>query len=390
MKSIALTTALSIASTLGALRGIQVPEEPFATDVPPVARLLMAGAKAELRDLAVVAMHDQPADASLAAANVQLVMTTALHDAGALDACESQYGRLAEPKVTSPGTDLVAVVTDLLIPCGDDASLFLFRHDADGWHLVLDQQKNDYEEVSGGAGSFEFRVSPPDEHGSRLVATADLPPWCSSNWHSLSWNLFRINRGWSDPETVATGTEVIYVQDEVDMTVTPDTFSLNYVGSSIDPARVMRDYHRHYRITAGNRLERIEPIAASPLEFIEEWLLAKNDPDSPMGEFHHAARCAGGLLQFELWTYGDNDDEDDVITYFVVAEENGRYRMVSMGDSSRDDCKYDDPEEDFPHAHPNALPGRPAAVRRGGEDSDRSRRNIGPLQTAADGQHEDR
>jgi hypothetical protein len=352
MKTIALTAAFSIASTLGALRGVQVPEEPFATDVPPAVRVLLAGVKAGLRDMATSLIRDQPAGGNAAAAGLERAMTATLRQAGALDACESQYGSLSEPKVTSPAGDLVAVVTDLAIPCGEDTSLFLYRHDADGWHLVLDREKNDYAEVSGAAGSFEFRVSPPDEHGSRLVATADIAPWCTSNWHSLRWDLFRINPGWRDPETLATGTESIYVQDEIDMTVTPDTFSLNYVGSSIDLGRVMRDYHHYYRVTAGSGLERIDPIADSPLEFIEEWLLQKDPENLPLGEFHHTAHCEGGLWEFELWVYGEDDVDD--ITYFVVAEENGKYRMVSVSDSARDDCKYDDPEEDFPHAHENA------------------------------------
>lgn len=388
MKTIAVTTALSIASTLGALRGVQVPEEPFATDVPPAVRVLLAGVKGDLRDMATFLMRDQPAAGDVTAVNVQRAMTAALHDAGALESCQSQYGTLSAPKVTSPAPDLVAVVTDLAIPCGDDASLFLFRHDPDGWHLVLDREKNDYESVSGAAGSFEFRVSPPDGRGSRLVATADINPWCSSNWQSLRWDLFRLTPGWRDPETVASGTEGIYIEDEIDMSVTPDTFSLNYVGSSIDMGRVMRDYHRHYRITAGNRLERIDPIATSPLEFIEEWLLQKDPENLPLGEFHHTAHCGDGTLQFELWTYGE--DDVDEVTYFVVAEENGRYRMVSTGDSAQEDCKYDDPEENFPHAYTNALSSGAGIVRRGGADGDRPRRNVDPLQTAADGQHEHR
>jgi hypothetical protein len=336
-------------------------------------------------------LRDLPAGGHAAAASLERAMNATLHQAGALDACESQYGSLSEPKVTSPAADLVAVVTDLSIPCGEDTSLFLFRHDADGWHLVLDREKNDYAEVSGAAGSFEFRVSPPDEHGSRLVAAADIAPWCTSNWHSLRWDLFRINPGWRDPEAVAAGTESIYVQDDIDMSVTPDTFSLNYVGSSIDMGRVMRDYHRHYRITAGNRLERIEPIAGSPFEFVEEWLLTQyGTDDGPLGEFHHAAHCSDGLWQVELWIDDPDDPDSYDVMYFVVAEENGRYRMVSAGDSSREDCKYDDPEEEVPHAPANTLSGRLRASRRGGEDSERPGWNIGPFQTAADGQHEHR
>jgi hypothetical protein len=53
MKTIALTAAFSIASTLGALRGVQVPEEPFATDVPAAVRVLLAGG-AQFRTVATM------------------------------------------------------------------------------------------------------------------------------------------------------------------------------------------------------------------------------------------------------------------------------------------------------------------------------------------------
>ena len=255
MSSAIVTIAFSVATTLGALRGLEaVPEDPFPTDVPPAARVLLANAKAELRDLATSLLHDQSADAKLAAANVQRAMTEALNAAGALEACDSQYGNLEAPKITSAGDDLVAVVVDLAIPCGDDASLFLFRHDAGGWHLVLDRERNDYETVAGGAGGLEYRVSAPDEHGSYLVLVSDINPWCISMWQAIRWEVFRLNRGWRDPEKVADGYDSIYLDSDLKLEVTPDTFGLEYTGSSIDSGRVMRDYHRHYRVLPGNRL----------------------------------------------------------------------------------------------------------------------------------------
>lgn len=341
MSSAIVTIAVSLATTLGALRGLQpVPEDPFPSNVPPAARVLLANAKAGLRDLTASLLHDQPADSRLAAANVERAMSEALKTSGALDACDTQYGNLEEPKITSAGDDLIAVVFVLTIPCGDDASLFLFRHDTGGWHLVLDRERNDYETVAGGAGSLEFRVSPPDTHGSRLVLVSDINPWCISNWQSLRWDVFRLNRGWRDPEIVTSGSDSIYLDEELSLAVTPDTFGLDYTGSSVDSSRVMRGYHRHYRILPGNRLERIEPIAASPLEVIEEWFL-QNDVDvreAGGGEFQQPARCSDGTWQVRFDFYPGEDEDEGKVTYFFVSEEKETFRMVANTAEPREGC----------------------------------------------------
>jgi hypothetical protein len=330
--------AHDVASALGALRGIVVPEDPFATDVPPVARVLLAEAKAELRDLAGSLLRDQPAGAKAAAAYLGAALHSSLLSTGALETCDSQYGTLLPPEVTAPAADIVAIQVVLAIPCGEDASLFLFRHENSQWRLVLDRERNDYEEVSGGAGAFEFRVSETDARGSFLVISADISPWCSSNWQSLRYDVVRINRGWRVPEPVAEGVETIFLEDEIGLEVTPDSFALTFAGSSIDPARVVRNYQRHYRVEAGNRVTRVGPIANTPMEFVEEWLLMNPDRKvlerDSCGEFATPAHCSDGTWEIEYDFYDDDADP----AYFYVAEENGTFRMVAAGKEPRDEC----------------------------------------------------
>jgi hypothetical protein len=328
--------AHDVESALGALRGIVVPEEPFATDVPPAARALMAEAKAGLRDLASSLLRDQPAGAKTTAVYLGAVLHNSLDSAGAFEECHSQYGTLLPPEVTAPAGDLVAVLVVLAIPCGQDASLFLFRYESGRWQLVLDRERNDYEQVSGGAGAFEFRVSEPDAGGSYLVISADINPWCTSNWQSLRYDVVRINRGWRDPEPIADGVEYIFLEDEIGLEVTSDSFSLSFVGGSIDPARVTRDYQRHYRVEAGNRVVRVGPIANTPMEYVEEWLLMNKDQKvlerDGGGEFATPARCSDGTWEIEYDPYDDDADP----AYFYVAEENGTFRMVAAGNEPHD------------------------------------------------------
>jgi hypothetical protein len=333
MSSIVTTIAISIATTLATLRGVDIPHDlPNPTDTPPAARVLLASAKSGLRDLATALLRAHPEQT---AAELQQAMTDALTGAGALEQCESLYGNLEPPKVANHGDDLLAVVTTLDIACGDDTAFFLFRRERGVWTLVLDRENNDYETVAGAAGSFQYRISPPDAHDSRLIVTADVNPWCSSNWQTLRWELRRLNPGWRMPEEIDGGEEGINIQGEVTLDATPDTFGLEYLGSSICPAHVAREYHRHYRILPGNQLERIEPIATYPLEYVDEWLLA--NPDNRLkveGEFKTPERCRDGLWQIAY----EPDEEGEVYTYFFVAEENGKFRMVSVESEPHDGC----------------------------------------------------
>ena len=334
------TTARDIGSTVSALRGIPVGEDPTA--VPLVARDFVASVKTELRDLAGSLLHDQPGDAKIAAAHLQETMHTALKEAGAFEACVSEYGNygtLDEPRVTASQPDLIAVEVSQQVPCGRDSALFLFRYQRDAWHLVFDRERAVNESIGDAADTLMFRVSPPDAHGSLLVLTADINPWCSSNWQMLRWRVDRINPGWREPEPVSRDEEAVFLDDDVKLDVTQDTYSLRFSGNSIDGARVVRRYIRSYRIEAGNRLTRIEPIAETPQDFVEEWLLmtTPNDGIHLRGAFEQPVQCSAGVWQIALDPYGEGEDGEDPL-YFLVAEEKGSYRMVARSDKPREGC----------------------------------------------------
>lgn len=392
MSSIVTTIAVSIATTLGALRGVEPPHDlPNPTDTPPAARLLLASAKTGLRDLATALLRAQPEQT---AAELQQAMTDALRGAGALAQCESLYGNLEPPKVASHGDDLLAVVATLDIACGDDTAFFLFRRERGLWTLVLDRENNDYETVSGAAGAFQYRISEPDAHGSRLVLTADINPWCSSNWQSLRWELRRLHPGWRMPEEIDAGETGINIEGEVKLVATPDTFGLEYVGSSICPAHVAREYHRYYRILPGNQFERIEPIATYPLEYLEEWLIDnRNDSLNLDGEFEDVAKCRNGVWQIKHVPYDEENGKD---IYFIVTEENGKYDMTAITYEPRTGCKseYDhsaDEEKEL-HEKPPTLTRSllPPPRHDGGRLAERDdpRGDAGAFQAPQDDQHE--
>src|SRR5262249_7376806 len=90
------------------------------------------------------------------------------------------YGDIEDINIQEPDghPDLVAATTTLGVCCGSDTSLYLFQRSESAWHLILAQEAEEYDEVSGAQEMFEYRISPPDSDGRFFVVTANVNPWC--------------------------------------------------------------------------------------------------------------------------------------------------------------------------------------------------------------------
>lgn len=348
-------TAIAIATTLGVLQGIPVGEE--ETGVPPDVNLLMANAKHDLRDLAQQVLKSQPGNATEIAPAVQSALIAALASEGIAAGGESaKYGDIASIEVVAPPghRDLLAVVVALSIPCGSDSALFLFRHERD-WRLVYEREEDDYDSISGALGTFGWKVSPPDEQGRFLVVTSSISPWCSSAWHQLRYQVDRVEPGHAVAVPIDHDTITSYEWD-VELEATADSYSIHFNGSSLDPAILVRSYRLHY-VVDGDRPVRVDPIADSPRDFVEEWLGMSKDTAARWGagdpetlaerhegfsEFGPTGRCSENLWQVELDHYSAENFEQYESTYFIVAEANGAYRLREIAYEPRGDCPASD------------------------------------------------
>jgi len=357
-------TAIAIATTLGVLQGIPVGEE--ETGVPPDVNLLMTNAKHDLRDLAQQVLKSQPGNAPEIAPAVQNAMVAALAAEGIAAGRDSAtYGDIASIEVVAPQghRDLLAVVVALSIPCGSDSALYLFQQDPSWsggrprppgstgeapvaprrlaeWRLVYEREEDDYESISGALGTFGWKVSPPDAQGRFLVVTSSISPWCVSAWHQLRYQVDRVEPGHATPVPIDHDTITSYEWD-VELEATADSYSIHFNGSSLDPAIVVRSYRLHY-VVDGDRPVRVDPIADSPRDFVEEWLGMSKDVAARWGaadpetlaerhggfsEFGPTGRCSENLWQVELDHYSEENFEQYESTYFLVTEANGAYRM---------------------------------------------------------------
>lgn len=172
-----------VTETCRALRSLPVTEAYSHGAVPPQAKPLLKDLKAGLRELiaSIVNTVNLGPDASR---QVRERIVSALKERGVIVGAEPDldselgYGYVADISTTMPlqHADLLAVTVTLSIPCGNDTSLYLFRHSDERWNMILVDEVTGYSEISGARGQFKFQVSPPAADGSFMVLSASVPP----------------------------------------------------------------------------------------------------------------------------------------------------------------------------------------------------------------------
>jgi len=266
---------LGIAATARQLQAIHPPEE---RDVPPAARSLMTAWKQQIRDFIGRELNGGPYQTATAE-RISDHLKAALAREGVpvrrepSPGTEGPYGWIGDLEVRRPaGHDrLLAVTVTQEISCGSDASLYLFQQDEQGWHLAFALESNGYEQVSGGLGSFQFGVSPPDKKGGFFVVAASINPWCSSSWQGIRYRAYRLGSDPLRPVPFFDENAGIFEWD-YDLTVEADRFRVTFKGSQrLDLDILVRDYIRAFRVN-GTRTERIGPLAKEPQGFIDEWI----------------------------------------------------------------------------------------------------------------------
>jgi hypothetical protein len=173
------------------------------------------------------------------------------------------------------GQDLIGIVATFDVACGDDAMLLIYRRDGDGWRESLRWQSNGYDTVAGGLWSFDYAISPPDSAGHWFVAVKSVAPWCNSTWSEIRYALLRPGETASAPKTIGKGSDSIWwgTEDMGTLSVTKDSADFRFHAESIDDGVHDRVWIRHFRV-AGDSVARIQPVAVSPRDFVDEWIVA--------------------------------------------------------------------------------------------------------------------
>jgi len=185
------------------------------------------------------------------------------------------YGDQLRFDVKRHGPNLVGIVATFDIACGDDAMLLIYRRDSDGWSPALRWQSGDYDTVGGGLWSFDYAVSPPDAAGRWFVAEKSVAPWCSSTWSEIRYAVLRPGATASTPKILGKSADSIWwgSEDFGTIAVTKDSADFRFHAESIDDGIHNRLWIRRFHVV-GDTVERVQPVAVSPRDFVDEWIVS--------------------------------------------------------------------------------------------------------------------
>lgn len=245
--------------------------------VPVAARSLLTTFKKQLRELIGGELNGGAGSGSAEAIRARLVNALAREGVPVVEPdwqAASPYGNVVGLEVKRPaGLDpWLAVSVTQQIPCGEDASLYLFERREGRWRLAFALESNGYEDVGGALGSFKFGISQPDTHGGFFIVAGDINPWCSSNWQQIHYRAFRPGGDPLHPQRFFAENETIFISEGFELSVEADRFRVEFSGhQDLDAGILIRSYIRAYQV-AGTKARRIGPLAAEERGFIDEWI----------------------------------------------------------------------------------------------------------------------
>jgi hypothetical protein len=265
--------------TIDRLRNIKIADDDPA--IPAPVRPLLTELKHGLRDLIQVTLNDHSAPWQEPAAVAERILTTLqrhitfIHNPASRDeAAPYSYGEINAIEIVQPVgyRDLLVATTTLGVVCGNDISFYLFRRMAGEWQLVVEQESNDYDTISGAQGAFQYAVSPAvaDEF---FMVTTNVNPWCTSNWQSLRYRVFRVGARPDQPQLLLAKRETIWLgnDDYGVISIEPERFQIAFDAyQELDAGVLIRKHILTYAVRGG-QVSRLAPLAIEPAGFLDEW-----------------------------------------------------------------------------------------------------------------------
>lgn len=266
----------ALRATLVEMRG-----KPQDNAAPRGATAELTAAKHQLRDWAESRLNALPRDgdeAELAKQmnaglrGVQLICGYDPHDE---IRCPdwSQLGFLNPIQLRSVRGFLV-LKTGFGIECGFDESAYIFSWSDEGWRRVWHTEQNTYTEKEYKPQAIvDVVISRYSKTNNYVVLTLGTQPWCTSSWRNVYYRAFRIGPD-ANAGPLVDGEELGYLVDPpMHGSVTRDEILVEFRVASLDAGVHNRAAVRHYRIDS-DQAKRIDPLALSPRDFVEEWLMS--------------------------------------------------------------------------------------------------------------------
>ena len=250
--------------------------------------------------------------------------------------------------------------------CGFDESAYAYEFSSDRWQGVWENEQNDYagkkylpQQLMG------VYVSPPNydsgaDPSERLVLTLGWHDWCTSSWQDVYYRVWRIKSSLTQPKLLINESEWSFLAREP-----PIKGSVGFNDVLVEYTVPGRDHSReeirHYRIGPEDKVTRVDPLALSPFDFVEEWRIRPWAASLAWTESSvreklvpvHKRLGSELLLRPYMATTHCTDRPDlwqvsaDASTYFLVRwKPPYRFTMVDVSDHRWKACDELDPHAD--------------------------------------------
>ncbi|HWZ32111.1 MAG TPA: hypothetical protein VNX18_12290 [Bryobacteraceae bacterium] len=274
---------------------------------------------------------------------------------------------------------LLIVTTQVGIVCQHDESAYAYKQIDGKWTRVWESEQNDYENYAAQyISAVHVWQSREDgkEVGPAYIMTLGNEWGCASTWHLVYYRIWRLDSSgskalidraepaWLRGQTFAVGS---IVQTQMHFPGPVDAL-VEFTEASVDGGVHNREAIRHFLID-GDRVRRVDPVALSPRDFVDEWLTrpwdeSKEWSSSPsLRQSHlklHADFVAGYFLGVtahcqtpDLWQIGfephdaQKNFEAQPEVYFLIRwTPPYRFAMVGVSDKPWPRCTKPDPEAD--------------------------------------------
>ncbi len=165
--------------------------------------------------------------------------------------------------------------TGVAVQCGADESAYLYRWREGHWERAWQSEQSDYS-PSGYAVQWIRAIVLAPQLGDTppRVLTLGTSPWCSSNWQAVYVRLWTLSTAGNEPRLLLDKAETGYLgasDEPVQGTIGHDDVLAEYEVGSLDGGVHSRRRVLHYACRSDG-VERIDPVALGPRDFVEEWL----------------------------------------------------------------------------------------------------------------------
>jgi hypothetical protein len=177
---------------------------------------------------------------------------------------------------------LLIVITRVGIVCQFDESMYAYKRIDSKWQRILESEQNDYQNYTPqhiGAVHVWQNYEAGKSTGPAYILTLGNEGGCASAWHRVYYRIFRVDSSGSKSLVDQSGDAYLRGQSYIVGSIvnSPMHFSgavdalIEFTQGSVDGGVHNREAVHHFLID-GDRVRRVDPVALSPRDFVDEWL----------------------------------------------------------------------------------------------------------------------